>query len=51
MHQWSGNLFFRGVCPDVIDRMSYQRLRYWNEWHERAAKKDRADYEQMKRKK
>lgn len=34
MDQMMGNLFYRGVAPDEIENMTYQRIRYWNRWHE-----------------
>jgi hypothetical protein len=29
-----GGLFSRGQNIEVIERMSFGRLRYWNNWHE-----------------
>jgi hypothetical protein len=45
VHQWSGNLFFRGVAPSEITSMEYHDLKYWNEWHELIAQanKDAGD--------
>jgi hypothetical protein len=34
MHQWMGNLFFRGATPSELEAMSFERMRYWNRWHE-----------------
>ena len=41
VHQWSGNLFFRGVAPSEIASMGYDELRYWNNWHEIIAKEQK----------
>ena len=30
---WMGNLFSRGVQPDSLEAMSFQRHKYWNEKH------------------
>jgi len=29
-----GNLFYRKVQPSEIASMTYQDLKYWNDWHE-----------------
>lgn len=36
-----GNLFYRKVSPDVIERMAYHRMKYWNDWHELMVKAER----------
>ncbi len=33
-----GNLFYRGVAPGEIESMTYNRIRYWNKWHELMSK-------------
>lgn len=33
MHQWMGNLFYRGASPTELESMSWKQLRYWNGWH------------------
>lgn len=33
MDQWLGNLFYRRQPVDVLERMSFHSLAYWNEWH------------------
>ena len=46
MHQWMGNLFYRGAAPSELEAMSYERLKYWNHWHtamETAEKKSASD--------
>jgi len=34
MDTWMGNMFYRHQSIDVIDRLTYSDLKYWNEWHE-----------------
>ena len=41
--QWAGNLFYRGIQPSEIDQMPYGELKYWNEWHELIAKKEKGN--------
>lgn len=36
-----GNLFYRGVCPSIIEKMGYLKLKYWNKWHEIMAKAEK----------
>lgn len=36
-----GNLFYRGAEPTALERMSFERLRYWNRWHEAMVKAER----------
>ncbi len=36
-----GNLFYRGVAPSEILAMSYEELRYWEEWHQVMAKAEK----------
>ena len=33
LDQMLGDLFYRHVQPDVLEKMNYTRLRYWHEWH------------------
>lgn len=40
IHQWAGNLFFRGVAPSEISSMEYHDLKYWNGWHELISKEE-----------
>lgn len=39
--QWLGNLFYRGQPIDVLEKMTYSRLKYWNSWHELIAEQER----------
>lgn len=41
MHQYMGNLFYRGVCPSVINNMDFFEMKYWNEWHKVMAKAEK----------
>jgi hypothetical protein len=36
--EFMGNLFSRGVCPSVIEKMPYHKMKYWNEWHKAIVK-------------
>jgi hypothetical protein len=44
MHQWMGNLFYRGAIPSEIEGMSFGSIHYWNDWHNlmRRAEEDAA---------
>jgi len=42
VHQWLGNLFYRGAQPADLEEMTYQRLKYWNNWHEVYTKEEKA---------
>lgn len=48
MDQYMGNLFYRGVCPSVINEMSFFEMKEWNKWHERIAEQERKTAEEMK---
>ncbi len=41
MHQWMGNLFYRGAAPSELEGMSFERLRYWDRWHQVMAKAEK----------
>lgn len=36
-----GNLFYRHVSPDVIEAMTYHKMKYWNDWHDIMVKEER----------
>ena len=49
VHQWIGNVFFRGAGPAEINDMTYHELRYWNEWHEVMVAEEKRSTEKAKR--
>jgi hypothetical protein len=44
-----GNLFFRGQRVDVLNKLRYSEISYWNKWHEAMAKHSDDVTEQLKR--
>jgi hypothetical protein len=36
-----GNLFYRGVMPAELKGMSFEEMRYWNEWHLKISEAER----------
>ena len=38
MDQMMGNLFYRGVQPNLINDMDFFEMKEWNRWHEVMAK-------------
>jgi len=31
--QWIGNLFYRSVQPSELEKLSYSKMKYFNDWH------------------
>ena len=34
LHQFLGNLFYRGQKIDVLELADWQTLAYWSDWHD-----------------
>lgn len=34
IHQYMGNLFYRGQQASEIKKMTISEIRYWNNWHD-----------------
>jgi len=43
-------LFFRKVSPTEIESMSYQSLKYWNNWHDLMIEAEKKEIERIKNK-
>lgn len=51
LHQWIGNVFFRGASPAEINVMTYHELKYWNDWHELMTEAEKRSVDDAKSKK